>query len=126
MPAMHIALWVVLAVMWAGVWLAAGFPLGFWTVFATLIVLAAAVPLVYNATAVKRIFTRRKKRFALPLLALNIIMALVCLVLVPPIGAALALSAVWLFILLEMTFWPRPEPAGDAALTSTPQPDILV
>ncbi len=125
MPAMHIALWVVLAVTWAGVWLAAGFPLGFWTVFATLIILAAGVPLAYNAKAVKRIFAERKKRFALPLMAFNIVAALVCLVLVPPIGVALALSTVWLYVVLEMTFWPRPEPAGDAALTLSPQPDIL-
>lgn len=104
MPGMHLWLWGLLAVAWAILWLAAGFPFNTIVVVIWAVVLLAVLPFRYNAKAVGRIYGERRKRYAVPVVLANIVLALFCLVFLPPVGVALALSTVWLCFLLEMTF----------------------
>ena len=122
MPAMHIGLWVVLLLAWAGALLVAGtavntlatlendpggpaiawgFLINTATIVGSAVVLLAAVPFAVNAWASGRVAAGSKKRLAVPPLLANAVVAILCLIFLPPIGVALALSTAWLYLTVE-------------------------
>ena len=116
LPSMHMALWVLLALAWFFPFCLAGFPLNTATVVISGIILLAALPFAFNAKAVGKIVAGRGKVFTLSVFLVNIVLVLFCLLLLPPVGVGLLISATWLFFLVEMTFWPRrAEDAGETA-----------
>lgn len=122
---MHIALWAALLLAWIGVLtiagtavntaeamktgstavgLVPGFLVNTATIVGSVIVLLAILPFAINAWAAGKIYSQRRKRFVFVMLAADVALTMLALVLLPPVGVALALSALWLYFVVEVTF----------------------
>lgn len=122
---MHIVLWAVLLLVWMGalaiagtavntaealrngstaIALVPGLLVNTATIVGSAVILAALLPFAVNAWAAGRIYSGRRKRFVLLMLFANIALTLMGLVLLPPVGVALALSAMGLYFVVEVTF----------------------
>lgn len=105
LPAVHVVLCVTLVTGFAlALYMAGPVPGRFLIVAACVLLCLSALLLLGNARASKRIAREMKKRFALPVLLLTATAAAVCLVLAPPVGAILLLSAAALHFLFEAVF----------------------
>lgn len=111
----HIGLWLLLMAAYVVGMIAAGIPISILSVTIGIIFLVSYVPFRWNAKATMRIATERKPAFAAMALAVNTLLTVICLVLLPPIGVGLLLSTALLFFLLEMVFIRKTETPAEVA-----------